>query len=312
MISELLLDQTITGFFAVKSVMNKDTRDQKKKYLDLTLVDASGEINAKVWDIAEVIIGENPELGDVIKVEAVVQEYKGSLQLKVNKLRKATETDVYEAQTVIPSAPISPDRMWAILTRFAESITDKQIHSAVAQVLQKYKNRLMYYPAAKSYHHSYQCGLLQHITTMLIAGEKLSTVYSCNTDLLYAGIILHDIGKLHEFSTDNTAIGTEYTVQGELLGHIALGLVELESLNIQDAEKKLLLQHMILSHHDIPEWGSPKRPMTKEAELLQHLDLLDARMFDFEKAAAQPGTISGYVRSLERKVYCPVKEDLKS
>ena len=152
----------------------------------------------------------------------------------------------------------------------------------------------MYYPAAKSFHHSYQGGLLQHITTMLLAAEKLTTLYPCNTDLLYTGIILHDIGKVYELTTDETGLGTEYTLEGELLGHIAIGLRVIEHMEGLDVEKKLLLQHIILSHYQTPEWGSPKRPMLKEAELLHHLDMIDSRMFDFEKAVAQTeaGTLS--------------------
>ncbi|KLU63095.1 3'-5' exoribonuclease YhaM [Peptococcaceae bacterium CEB3] len=306
MIKDLQRDQLVTGFFAVKDMAEKETRETKKKYLDMLLVDTSGEINAKAWDIPEVLRGEQPKRGDIVKAEALVQEYKGSLQLKLNRLRKATDNDPYEPQSLIPSAPTPPDRMWPIVSGFAEAIRDEQFHAAVAAVLQKYKDRLLYYPAAKTYHHSYMGGLLQHISTMLLAAEKLTSVYPCNTDLLYAGIILHDIGKVRELSTDATGLGTEYSLEGEMLGHISLGLAELEHLTGLDTEKKLLLQHMILSHHQTPEWGSPKRPMFKEAELLHHLDMIDSRMFDFDKAQAEEeGTLSARVSSLERKVYRP-------
>ncbi|HBV85354.1 MAG TPA: CMP-binding protein [Desulfosporosinus sp.] len=291
----------------MKDIAEKETKDLKK-YLDLTLVDVSGQINAKVWDIAEVLMGEHPKKGDIVKVDATTQEYKGLIQLKINKLRKVTENDQYEAQTIIPSAPTPPERMWAILIRFMDSIANDKIKVAVKAVIHQHKSTLMYYPAAKSNHHSYQGGLLQHITTMLLAAEKLTTVYACNTDLLYAGIILHDIGKVYELTTDETGLGTEYTLEGELLGHIAIGLRVIEGMEELDVEKKLLLLHMILSHHQTPEWGSPKRPMLKEAELLHHLDMIDSRMFDFDKVTAQAkeGTLSARVYSLERKVYRPV------
>lgn len=304
MIKDLQKDQLITGFFAIKDIAEKETREAKKKYLDLILVDTSGQINAKAWDISEVLIGEQPQRGDIVKAEVLVQEYKGSLQLKLNKFRKATETDSYEPQEIIPSAPIPAQEMWATVCRFAEAIADEQLHAAVQTVLQKYHDSLLTHPAAKTYHHSYKSGLLQHISTMLLAAEKITSVYPCNTDLLYAGIILHDIGKLHELGTDATGLGTEYSLEGELMGHIPLGLLELEHLTL-DAEKKLLIQHMILSHHQIPEWGSPKRPMFKEAELLHHLDMIDARMFDFDKAQAEEGKLSPRIPSLERKVYRP-------
>ncbi|MDR3543303.1 MAG: OB-fold nucleic acid binding domain-containing protein [Desulfosporosinus sp.] len=307
MIKDFQKDNNIIGFFAVKDITERETKDLKK-YLDLTLVDASGQINAKAWDIAEAIMGEHPKRGDIVKVDAVTQEYKGTLQLKINKLRKATESDQYEPQTIIPSAPTPPDRMWAILIRFIEAIANDKLKVAVNTVIQQHKGRLMFYPAAKSNHHSYQGGLLQHITTMLLAAEKLTTVYSCNTDLLYSGIILHDIGKVYELATDETGLGTEFTLEGEMLGHIAIGLRVIEHMEALDVEKKLILQHMILSHHQTLEWGSPKRPMLKEAELLHHLDMIDSRLFDFEKATAliDEGTLSARVHTLERKVYRPI------
>lgn len=309
MIKEMQKDDRIVGFFAVKDIAEKETK-ALKKFFDLNLVDASGQINAKVWDISEPLAEAPPHAGDIVKVEAMVQEYRGALQLNVNKLRKATETDTYEPQTIIPSAPTPPDRMWAVVTRFAEAITDERIKAAVQSVLSKHKARLLYFPAAKSYHHSYLGGLLQHISTMLLAAEKLTNVYPCNTDLLYAGIILHDIGKVHELNTDAVGLATEYTLEGEMLGHIALGLAEIEHLTGLDAEEKLLLQHMILSHHQTSEWGSPKRPMFKEAELLHHLDMIDSRMFDFDKVTTQTeaGTLSPRIQAIDRKIYCVTKE----
>ncbi|HZK83839.1 MAG TPA: HD domain-containing protein [Desulfosporosinus sp.] len=307
MIKDFQKDTNIIGFFAVKEIAEKATKELKK-YFDLTLVDASGQINAKVWDITETLMGQYPKKGAIVKADAMVQDYKGTLQLKINKLRKATDTDQYEAQTIIPSAPTPSDRMWAILIRFVEAIANDKLKVAVKAVIQEHKGSLMYYPAAKSFHHSYQGGLLQHITTMLLAAEKLTTVYPCNTDLLYAGIILHDIGKVYELTTDETGLDTEYTLEGELLGHIAIGLRVIEHMEGLDVEKKLLLQHIILSHHQTPEWGSPKRPMIKEAELLHHLDMIDSLMFDFNKAAEQTeeGTLSARVYTLDRKVYRPV------
>lgn len=275
--------------------------------MDLTLLDGSGQINAKVWNISEMVQGETPQLGDIVKAEANVQEYRGTLQLRINKLRKATDADTYESQSIIPSAPHPSEQMWATVMHFAEDITDNQLQAAALHILKKYKDQFLYYPAAKSFHHSYKGGLLQHITTMLQAAEKLTSVYPCNTDLLYTGIIVHDIGKLYELNTDKSCIVTEYTLEGEMLGHIPLGMAEIENLSGLDRERKLLLQHMILSHHGIPEWGSPKQPMLKEAELLHHLDVIDARMFDFNKAIGQTeaGSLSPKIFSIDRKIYCP-------
>ncbi len=307
-ISELQKEQTVIGFFAVKEIMEKETRETRKKYLDLTLLDGSGQINGKVWDIADVIQGEIPGVGDIVKVDALVQEYRGSLQLKVNKLRKATDADSYEKQKIIPAAPAPAEQMLETILRFAEEIADQPLRAACLHIIHKYKGQIMTHPAAKTRHHSYKSGWLQHVTTMLLVAEKLTTIYSCNKDLLYAGIIFHDIGKLQELKSDQLCVGIEYSTVGELLGHISLGLAEMETVPNLDSQRKHLLQHMILSHHENPEWGSPIKPMFKEAELLHLLDLMDARMFDFEKCtkSLEKGALSGKVYELDRKIYNPL------
>lgn len=275
-IKDLEKENQVIGFFAVKELMEKETKS-KKKYIDINLMDISGEINAKVWDIPQSLKGDRPIKGDIVKVDAIVDEYNKALQLRVSKIRKATKEDNYDLESLIPSAPVDSSKMWGILTRFISMIEDNAIKTTVSNIVEKNKQKLMRYPAAKAYHHSIQGGLLHHITTMLQAAEKITTVYFVNTDILYAGIILHDIGKIQELYLDETGVAAEYTIEGELLGHIAIGMRMLEeAADGLDIEKKLILQHLILSHHQIPEWGSPKRPMTKEAELLHHLDMIDS------------------------------------
>jgi 3'-5' exoribonuclease len=305
MIKDLEKGQSIIGYFAVKDIAEKETKEQKK-YLDLTLVDSSGEINAKVWDISQSLLGEMPQKSEIVKTDANVEEYKGVLQLKINKIRKAKAEDNYDPDAIIPRAPVPVERMYAVLCRFIEAISNDSLKQAVAKIIEEHKEKIMYYPAAKTNHHSYLGGFLHHTTTMLLAAERLSTLYQVNTDLLYAGIILHDIGKLYELTTDETCIGTEYSLEGELLGHIAIGIRIIERAEGLENEQKLLLQHIILSHHQNPEWGSPKRPMLKEAELLHHLDMIDSRMNDFLKAEnqTQQGCLTPKIFQLDRKIYC--------
>ena len=310
MIKDLKKDNLVLGFFAVKEIDEKETKDHKK-FIDITLVDISGQINAKIWEIEEAIFGERPKKGNIVKVDGVVQEFKGAPQIKINKIRKDNENDKYDPQTIIPAAPTPPEIMWDTLMRFADAISNNKLKVAIKKVLEQHKSKLMYYPGAKTFHHSYKCGLLEHITTMLLSGEKLAPIYLCNTDILYAGIILHDIGKLYELITDETAMATEYTLEGEMLGHIGIGLQVIDTMEGLNAEQKILLKHMIFSHHQSPEMGSPKRPMFREAELLHYLDILDARMFDFGKALTQTaeGTLSAKVFTLDnRRVYSFTKQ----
>jgi 3'-5' exoribonuclease len=145
---------------------------------------------------------------------------------------------------------------------------------------------MSFYPAAKSNHHSIKGGLLYHLVRMLRLGEKISQIYeNVNTDLIYAGILLHDICKTEEMDSNEMGIVSDYTRDGKLLGHITMGVIEVEKAadkhNIND-EVKVVLQHMILSHHYFPEFGSPKKPMILEAELLHYIDIIDARVYDFQ------------------------------
>ena len=274
------------AFVLVKSYDIKKTA-AGKQYVDLNLVDKTGEINAKIWENAK----DNEEIlknGGIIKIRGEVLEWGGSLQMKVNKIRPLLPTENIQISELIPSAPVEPALMLDEVRAYSDKIKDLQIRTLVNNIIDKYKTQLLYYPAAKKNHHSYRGGLIYHIFRMLKAGEKLGEVYDCiNTDYIYSGVILHDICKISEMDSDEFGIVSDYTMEGKLLGHIIQGIkdIELEGEKIGlDREKSILLQHMILSHHYEPEYGSPKKPMTIEAELLHYLDIIDARVFDFDNA----------------------------
>lgn len=173
----------------------------------------------------------------------------------------------------------------------------------------------MYYPAATRNHHAEYGGLLYHVKRMLMTGLRVCEVYqNLNRDLVAAGVILHDIEKLNEIQSNEYGISPGYSFEGQLLGHLVQGVKFLDrtcrELGFSE-EKTLMLEHMILSHHYEPEFGSPKKPMFPEAEVLHYLDILDARMFDMEDAlrGVEPGTFSDRIWTLDnRKVYKPKGE----
>jgi len=173
------------------------------------------------------------------------------------------------------------------INQYILKISNEDIRNIVGEVLGKHKDKMEYYPAAKSNHHSIKGGLLYHLVRMLRLGENISKIYSnINTDLLYAGILLHDISKVDEMDSNEMGIVQDYTRDGKLIGHITLGVIEIEKSAKKyevDEEIKVLLQHMVLSHHYFPEFGSPKKPMILEAEILHYIDLIDARVYDFEE-----------------------------
>ncbi|MEG1257259.1 HD domain-containing protein [Clostridium sp.] len=303
-ICEFSKGEKIESFFLVKSVECKITNNSTtNKYLDFMFIDSTGEINAKLWEChnnVENIIKDNI----LVKVRAVVNEYRGKLQLKIEKIRVATEDDNVNLDEFIMCAPYRSDDMFEIIIDFIEKIESPDIKNITEDIISKFSNKLMHYPAAKSNHHAIKGGLLYHVTTMLRAAEKLLEIYTyLNKDLLYAGIILHDIAKIEEMESSELGIVSKYSTEGQLLGHIIQGISLIENAGVKtgaDKEVVMLLQHMILTHHYEPEYGSPKKPMIPEAEMLHHLDVLDARMYDMQKATKdlKPGEFSEKIFSL--------------
>ena len=184
----------------------------------------------------------------------------------------------------VQSAPHNSQWMYNEVLKYLEKIDNTDINIIAETILEAKKEKLMYYPAAKSNHHAIRGGLLYHTLTMLKLGEKLLEVYpQLNKDLLFGGIILHDIAKVEEMDANELGIVSDYNLEGKLLGHIIQGIKEINKVGEEvgaQPEIILLLEHMVLSHHYEPEFGSPKKPLIPEAELLHFLDLIDARMYD--------------------------------
>lgn len=307
-IRQLQAGDIVQSFFLVKAADCK-TGSNNKNYLDLILVDQTGEINAKIWDYnAE----EGPHYipNNLVKIRGIVTEWQNRLQLKVDKIRVAIEADGINIGDFVPAAPYSPEFMYAEIESYIDRIHNQDMHKIVQSIVVAHKEKLLLYPAAKQNHHAIRSGLMYHIMTMLKMGEKVSEVYSgLNRDLLFAGIILHDIAKTTEMNASELGIVSEYTIEGELLGHIIQGIKMIDQTATMlgaDPEVSLLLQHMILSHHYEPDFGSPKRPMIPEAEILHYLDLMDARMYDMQKVLGnvEEGKLSEKVWLLNnRKLY---------
>ena len=304
-ISEIKKGDKIEGFFVIKSVDSKVSNNSNtNKYLDFNLGDATGDINAKLWECNEEL--ENTfKQNTLIKVKGSVNEWRGKLQLKIEMIRLAEDKDEVKIGDYVAVAPYSPEKMYDDILNYLSKIKNVDIQNIVTNILSDNEEKLMHYPAAKSNHHAIRSGLLYHTTTMLAAGEKLSEIYTfLNTDLLYAGIILHDIGKIYEMNASELGIVSEYTIEGQLIGHIVQGIKMIETASLEvkaDKEVSMLLQHMILSHHYEADYGSPKKPMIPEAEMLHHLDIMDARMYDMNKALTdtEKGKFSERIWSLD-------------
>lgn len=281
--------ESFVAFFLIRRVESKTTSGGKS-YLDIVMGDAVGEITARLWDSKQedALRFTNNIL---VKVKGSIVEWQGKKQVKIDKIREAADTDGVSIQDFVPTAPHSPQDMYAELLAYMSRIENDKLRETVALLIEEAGESLLIHPAALQNHHALRSGLLYHTVTMLKAGEKLAQVYSfLDTDLLFAGTILHDLAKLDEIKANEIGIATEYSCQGQLLGHLVQGILKIEKAARTvglDEETTLLLEHMLLSHHYEPEFGSPKRPMFPEAEILHYLDIMDARMFDMQKALSE-------------------------
>ena len=310
-ISQLSPDQDFDGFFLVKAAAVKKASNGRM-YMDLVLSDSTGEITGKKWDLADEEVEKASEVGTVgtiVKVRARVTEFKGMKQLRIARIRGVNKEDGVSIYDFIKTAPKSGEEMYAFIFDSACAIGDEDLRKLCVSQLETNKERLLYWPAASKNHHAEMGGLLWHMERMLKSGMALCGVYtSLDKDLVAAGVILHDMQKLNEILSDEYGISEGYSFEGIMLGQLVMGVRELERAMLDlgfDDEKRIMVEHMILSHHSEPEFGSPVRPLFPEAELLHHLDDLDARMYDMEEALAktEPGAFSDRVWTLGRKVY---------
>ena len=276
----------VEGFCLVKNVQLK-VNVKGAEYLDFTLSDAEGEINAKLWDYQSAAHGVYSS-GEIIKVRGTVNIFRDTEQLKIDRIRKMNERDDVDLSSIVAEAPVNGEQLFKELYDFAGTFRDEDISRLTRYMLSANKDRLQRYPAALRLHHAYKGGLMFHTHTMLSVAKKLAEVYRAidpelSTDLIYAGVILHDIAKTTELEVGPLGLATAYSTEGQLLGHIAMGVSMLElaasELGVPN-EKTMLLSHILLSHHGVPEFGSPKPPMFPEAEIVSAVDTLDAKLYE--------------------------------
>ena len=315
-INALTAGSDITDFFMVKSIGIK-MGSNKKNYLDLMLGDSSGEMNGKKWDISDEEADSLMSIaeGDIVKIKAQVTEWNGIRQLRIGRIRKAETRDELQMADFVKAAPEDPQEMFSYVLERANAIKDEGLKKLAVNALEENREKLLYYPGAMRNHHAELAGLLYHIRRMLTMGLKACQVYTnLDKDWVVCGVIMHDMEKLSELKSNEMGISSGYTASGNMLGHLVMGAIKLEerakAAGLSE-EKTVMMQHMIISHHYEPEFGSPIKPLFPEAELLHYLDMLDAKMFDFEAAleTAEPGSFTERVRTLDgRMLYKPTFE----
>ena len=256
------------------------TTRKGKSFLNLSLSDRSGKAPAKVWDNAEQL-SSAAKVGEVVRVKGEAGEYRGEVQITVREMSPVPPDEVSPAD-FIPATGKDVDDLMARLIRLVESVKNDHVRALLESFLKEpdFARRFAASPAAKSMHHAYAGGLLEHVLSMAILADKLAHHYEgVDRDLLIAGAVLHDIGKVEELGVST---GIDYTDEGRLLGHIVMGLCMVErriaDIDGFDPKTAMLLKHMMASHHGAQEFGSPQPPKTLEAVLLNYIDEIDARI----------------------------------
>jgi 3'-5' exoribonuclease len=301
--------ETVITFFAISSFSVREKKGGGGQYLALTLSDKTGSIEARMWEefaSAMATCGE----GCFVKVQGQIAKYQGRFQITLVKMRLAADSEV-DIADFVPATRYDVDEMWAELRGQVDAFTNPDLKRLVFAFLDDESIASAYRaaPAAKMLHHAWIGGLLEHVVALVRVCRAVVPFYpEVDPDLLVTGAILHDIGKIHELSW-GSSFG--YTLEGQIVGHISIaqGMLreKIGALPGFPEKLRILVEHMILSHHGKYEFGSPKLPMTPEALLLSALDDLEAKMqavrneFARDSAAGKSGAeLTEWVRSMER------------
>lgn len=297
----------ITSSFVVVSKQVKPKKSGEP-YLALTFGDRSGQIEAKMWDNVEEAMGTF-EQDDFVKVKGLLNRYNQRFQLTIHKLRKMEDSEV-DFGDYLPNGNKDIDELWRTLGEFVASIKNPHLRPlleafmADPEIARAYRNA----PAAKTLHHAYIGGLLDHVVSLFRSCDLICRNYpQANRDLVLAGAFLHDIGKIHELTY---ARSFSYSTRGQLLGHMIIELEMLQQKLVLFPDfpdgLKTLLEHLIISHHGQYEFGSPKLPMFPEALLLHYMDDLDSKMESMRAHLERDGDSqnpwAGYNPSLGRNL----------
>lgn len=305
------INENMDIFVLIKSAEVRVAKNGKK-FIAFNFADKSGEISAKFWNATEKEIEEFKE-GKVVRLKGKRENYQDNPQIKIFNLRIATENEPNKPEYYLQTAPESIKKIEEEINNTFFEITNPKWNRIMRYLLNKYHDSFFLFPAAKKNHHAFSGGLAFHTVSMLRLAKAIAKEYDVlNESLLYAGVLLHDLGKVKELSGP---IATKYTLEGNMIGHIVIVDEEIvkacEILQIDyNSEEVILLRHMILSHHGLLEYGSPVRPHIMEAEVLHQIDQLDAsiQMMKSSLSHTEFGEFSERIFGLDGRNFYKPKE----
>ena len=304
--ADLAPDTAVRSTFLVQTSERKIARNGNA-YLDLDLRDSSGVVRAKLWDCDRHTL--DFEAGDIVEVDGAVEDYQGTLQIRLRRISKCAPENV-DLLDYLPRSRRDPAEMWATLMARLRQMPEGPMRALLLSLMEEPSilERYMRAPAAMSYHHAFLGGLLEHVLSLVQLGDGICDHYDfLRRDLVLAGLVLHDLGKIEELSF---ARGFRYSTRGQLLGHILIGLemVQERIHQIPDfpPELKNQIEHIMLSHHGKLEFGSPKEPMFPEAFVVHMLDDIDSKLEamrgQYAADASRPGDWTARNPALKREL----------
>lgn len=287
-LSALAADDAGWGFFLCTYKELRAGRSGSE-FLLLNLQDSTGQATAKIFTEVERFKTEI-DAGDFVRAEGKGSVYNGQVQLVLSTIRRVNpdqdRLQGFREDDCILSAPRPIDDMWADLQGHIQSVQDSNLRVLLNRIVTDHEAQLRVWPAAQSIHHAYRAGFLEHVIKMAETGRLLARAYGANEDLVLTGVVLHDIGKLQELAYDGGS--ASYTRDGNLVGHIALGLMlvreTVNGISAFPAELRAQVEHLVASHHGTREYGSPTEPKTVEAFILAAVDELDAKINQVRRA----------------------------
>ncbi len=315
-VRELKSGDNVLQFFELRSKEPRKTRSGQH-YLDLVLGDATGTISGKMWPESVRKWGQEFNPGDIVKVEARVEAYRDRPQLVVDKIRRADPSEISDLSALIRVSPFDSEALLEEVKNTAESLEPPELAQLVIAILDRHEEALKTYPAARMIHHAYRGGLIEHIATVCRKVEAvLKLEKNISRGIALAGAILHDIGKIQELSPS----GAGRTADGRLIGHLILGVNLVREVAVAkgfaDCAWLREVEHILLSHHGETQFGSPVKPLTREAILVHFIDNLDAKLKIIDEAleSVELDGFTAYNKWLEGRAFAgslslPEEED---
>ena len=278
-IATLNLGNTVEGFYVISKVVKRTCA--RGDYLTGQLSDNTGEIGLIYWSYDGSITPNDN--GRIVYIDGSVTEYGGANQVTAVEIRHINEYDDVNISEILPTAPVDVGEMRQYLNKVISTIKDADYRKICYEILSENKEEFCSYPAAMNVHDAVINGLIHHTYKMVRAAENIAEIYKNNIDrdLLLTGVLLHDVGKIKEFSVNEYGLVTDYTEDGKFKGHLLLGseMVRAKAVELGiDEEKIKLLENILLSHHGKPEYGALAQPLTLEAQIVHHIDMLDSRI----------------------------------